>query len=50
MADVLGENGFEIDRRRIKFNTDIKSIGDYIASVELHREVTAELEFKVVAE
>jgi len=50
MADVLSENGFDIDRRRIKFNTDIKTVGDYIASVELHREVKAELEFKVIAE
>jgi large subunit ribosomal protein L9 len=50
MADVLSSNGFDIDRRRIKFNTEIKTVGDYVASVELHREVTAELEFKVVAE
>jgi len=50
MADVLSANGFDIDRRRIKFNTDIKTIGDYVASVELHREVIADLEFKVIAE
>lgn len=50
MAEVLSSNGFDIDRRRIKFNTEIKTVGDYVASVELHREVKAELEFKVVAE
>ena len=50
MAEVLSANGFDIDRRRIKFNTDIKTVGDYVASVELHREVTANLEFKVIAE
>jgi large subunit ribosomal protein L9 len=50
MADVLSSSGFDIDRRRIKFNSDIKTTGDYVASIELHREVTAELNFKVVAE
>ena len=50
MADVLSANGFEIDRRRIKFNTEIKTVGDYNATIELHREVTAELDFKVIAE
>ncbi|MEN8247317.1 MAG: 50S ribosomal protein L9 [Bacteroidota bacterium] len=50
ISDVLSENGFEVDRRRIKFNADIKTIGDYVALIELHKEVTAELNFKVVAE
>jgi large subunit ribosomal protein L9 len=50
MADVLSSNGFDIDKRRIKFKTDIKTVGEYEAEVELHREVKAELKFKVVAE
>jgi large subunit ribosomal protein L9 len=50
MADVLSENGFDIDRRRINFTTEIKTIGDYVAIIELHREVKAEINFKVVAE
>jgi large subunit ribosomal protein L9 len=49
-ADVLKTNGFDIDRRRIKFVGDIKTVGDFKANVELHRDVIAELEFKVVAE
>ena len=49
-ADVLKSNGFDIDRRRIKFVGDIKTVGDFKANVELHRDVIAELEFKVVAE
>jgi len=50
MADVLSENGFDIDRRRINFTTEIKTIGDYVAIIELHREVKAEINFKVIAE
>ena len=49
MADVLTENGFDIDRRRINFQTEIKTVGDYVAIVELHREIKAEVNFKVVA-
>jgi large subunit ribosomal protein L9 len=50
LADVLSSNGFDIDRRRIKFKSDIKTIGDYEADIELHREVKAEIKFKVIAE
>jgi len=48
-ADVLKENGFEIDRRRINFTTDIKTVGEYEANIELHREVIATLTFSVEA-
>ena len=49
-AEFLKSKGFDIDRRRIKFIGDIKSVGDYTAMVELHRDIIAELTFKVVAE
>lgn len=49
-AEVLKNSGFDIDRRRIKFIGDVKTVGDYKANIELHRDVIAELEFKVVAE
>lgn len=50
MSDVLTANGFEIDRRRINFTSEIKTVGDYVATIELHREIKAEINFKVVAE
>ena len=50
LADVLSANGFDIDRRRIKLQSDIKTVGDYQAIVELHREVNAEINYKVIAE
>jgi large subunit ribosomal protein L9 len=49
-AEVLKNSGFDIDRRRIKFIGDVKTVGDYKANIELHRDVTAEIDFKVVAE
>jgi len=49
-SEVLKTNGFDIDRRRINFKSDIKTIGEYEADIELHREVTANLTFNVVAE
>ncbi|HHL52204.1 MAG TPA: 50S ribosomal protein L9 [Flammeovirgaceae bacterium] len=50
IAEALSNNGFDIDRRRIKIVGEIKTTGEYTALVELHREVTAEIKFKVVAE
>ncbi len=50
MADALAAEGFDVDRRRISFRGDIKSVGEYEASIELHKEVNAEIKFKVVAE
>ena len=49
-AEMLKNSGFDIDRRRIKFVGDVKTVGDYKANIELHRDVIDELDFKVVAE
>ena len=50
ISDALKEQGYEIDRKRISFKSDVKSIGDYEAIVELHREVKQDIKFAVVAE
>ena len=50
ISDALKANGFEIDRKRISFKSDVKSIGDYEAEVELHRDVKQDIKFSVVAE
>ena len=50
LSDVLKEKGFAIDRKKISFKGDVKEVGDYTASVDLHKEVKQELKFKVVAE
>lgn len=48
ISDALKEKGFDIDRKRITFNTEVKHLGDFAATLDLHREVKHTLAFKVV--
>ena len=48
-ADLAGK-GFEVDRRKIALNEPLKTLGDHTVTIKLHREVTAHLKVKVVAE
>ena len=50
IATELAANGFEIDRRKIQLPEPLKSVGDFSVAVKLHREVTAHVKVKVVAE
>ena len=50
LAVELAKRGFDIDRRNIELNEDIRLVGVYTASVKLHREVTAQLKLRVVPE
>lgn len=47
IADKLKEAGFDIDRKRIDVK-GVKEIGEYTATIHLHKEVTAEVPFSVV--
>lgn len=49
IADELKKQGFEIDRKIIVMK-DVKEIGAYMATVKLHKEVSVEIPFEVVAE
>lgn len=49
IADELAKLGFEVDRKIIKV-ADVKVCGDYTAVVRLHKEVSVEIPFTVVAE
>jgi large subunit ribosomal protein L9 len=52
-ADIAAEietKGVEIDRRKIQLAEPIKTVGDYDVAIKLHREVTAHVKVKVVAE
>jgi large subunit ribosomal protein L9 len=52
-ADIAGElanKGFEVDRRKIVLNEALKTLGDHSVTIKLHREVTAHLKVKIVAE
>ncbi len=49
LSDSLKAVGVEVDRRKISFDQkEIKLIGEYTATVDLHREVKATLKFKVI--
>lgn len=50
IADVLKAKGFEVDRKQISINGDVKSLGSYTAEIDLHKEVKKEISFEVVAE
>lgn len=50
VADALKKEGFEVDRRRITFETEPKFVGEYIANLNLHKEVKVKVPFEVVAE
>lgn len=50
IADALKKEGFEVDRRRITFDAEPKFVGDYIANLNLHKEVKVKVPFTVVAE
>ena len=49
IADELQKLGYAIDRKTIHVK-DVKEVGDYVATVRLHKEVTAEVPFTVIAE
>ena len=50
VADALKKEGFEVDRRRITFDTEPKFVGEYVANLNLHKEVKVQVPFEVVAE
>jgi large subunit ribosomal protein L9 len=50
VADALKREGFEVDRRRITFETEPKFVGEYVANLNLHKEVKVQVPFEVVAE
>ena len=50
IADALKAQGFEVDRRRITFETEPKELGEYIANLNLHKEVKVQVPFEVVSE
>lgn len=50
IADALAKLGFEIDRKTIVVKDAVKEVGSYKAVVKLHKEVSVEIPFEVVAE
>lgn len=48
LAVELAKRGFEIDRRDIELNEEIRMVGVYTATVKLYKDVTAQLKVRVM--
>jgi large subunit ribosomal protein L9 len=49
IADLLAAQGVEVDRRKIRLDDPIKTVGEFTIPVRLHRQVTADVVLHVVA-
>ncbi|MBY0245907.1 MAG: 50S ribosomal protein L9, partial [Sphingobacteriaceae bacterium] len=50
ISDALKAKGFDVDRRRITFEVEPKMIGEYVANLNLHKEIKVKIAFEVIAE
>lgn len=51
IADALSKHGVVVDRKKIHIDTDhIKALGLYTATVNLHKDIKAKINFEVVSE
>ncbi|MBD5163991.1 MAG: 50S ribosomal protein L9 [Bacteroidales bacterium] len=50
IAEALEKLGHNIDRKIIDIKNPVKEVGEYVATVRLHKDVTVDVPFEVVAE
>ncbi len=50
ISEMLKEKGFDVDRKKISFDAEVKMTGDYTATLDLHKEVKHKVAFSVVGE
>ncbi len=50
IADALEKAGFTVDRKVISIKESVKELGSYKAVAKLHKEVSVEIPFEVIAE
>lgn len=50
IAVELSKQGFDIDRRDIDLDEDIRMIGVYNATVKIHRDISANVKVQVISE
>ena len=50
VAEALAAKGFDLDRRKLQLAEPIKKLGEFDVPVKLHRDVTAHVKVRVVAE
>ena len=50
IAQALKDKGFEVDKRKVQLAEPIKALGESTIAVKIHREVTAQVKVRVVAD
>lgn len=50
ISEALEKLGFNVDRKIIDIKESVKEVGNYTATIKLHKEVSVEVPFEVVAE
>jgi len=50
ISQALKNEGFEVDRRKIVLDQDIKTLGTFTATINLHREVSVTVNLEIIAE
>jgi len=50
IAVELANRGYDVDRRDIELDEEIRFVGAYTASIQVHQEVTASLDIQVIPE
>jgi large subunit ribosomal protein L9 len=51
LADAIkAQLGVEVDRKKVTIEEDVKTLGAYTAQVGLHKDVSVDVKFEVVAE
>ncbi|MDR1097666.1 MAG: 50S ribosomal protein L9 [Tannerella sp.] len=50
IAEELAKKGFEVDRKTIIIKESVKEVGNYKATVRLHKEISVEIPFEVISE
>ena len=50
ISDALKARGFDVERKRISFEGDVKHLGEYSVHLNLHKEVQPSVKFVVVAD
>jgi len=50
ISDALKRKGINIDRKKIALKSEVKTVGEYEAVIDLHRDVKHDVKFVVVPE
>lgn len=50
ISEALEKLGYNVDRKIIDIKESVKEVGNYTATIKLHKEVSVEVPFEVVAE